>query len=247
MKQSTRESLLSILYPARCALCGRVVVPRQRLCEDCAEEAGPIVGETCPRCAVPKAKCRCGRRVHFYDEAIAAYLYEGVVKEGVLRYKKGGDRRAAYFFAEAAAKRYREACSFRADLIAYIPQRKKETRARGFDQAKELSSLLSASLDVPLFDGLVKLYDVPPQKTLSHLYKRGNVAGIFDVETPALIKGRNILLFDDVKTTGETLDECAKMLQLYGAEKVAALTFAVTEKKPAPKKPERTDPTDGKN
>ena len=231
MKQSLKEKLISVLFPARCAFCGRVVAPEQRLCRDCASEAARIGGEVCKLCAMPKTRCRCGKRVHFYDEAIAAYIYDGVVKEGVLRYKKGGDRRAALFFAEAAAARCRKACSFDADYIAHIPQRPEEIRSRGFDQARELTELLSKQLGLPVFDGLVKLYDVPPQKTLSQLYKRGNVAGIFDVAEPDAVAGKRFILFDDVKTTGETLEECSKMLRLYGAERIAALSFAATEKK----------------
>ncbi|MBR5427953.1 MAG: ComF family protein [Clostridia bacterium] len=234
MRQTRAEKLISVLFPARCALCGRVVAPERRLCADCLSEAEPIAGETCPRCAMPKKRCSCGKRVHFYDEAIGAYIYDGVVKEGVLRYKKNGDRRAAYFFSEAAAAKYREKCLSYADYIAYIPQRRNETRERGFDQARELAALLSENLNIPLFDGMVKLYDVPPQKTLSHHYKRGNVAGIFDISTPEIVGGKTFLLFDDVKTTGETLEECAKMLKLYGAQRVVALTFAVTEKKRRP-------------
>ena len=234
MKQPQKEKLLAVLYPARCAFCGKVVAPLQRLCENCKTEAEPIAGETCMRCAMPKKRCACGKRSHFYDEAIAAYIYDGVVKEGILRYKRGGDRRAALFFAEAAANRYREACSFQADYIAYIPQRKKEVDARSFHQARELAVLLSKALDIPVFDGLVKLYDVPPQKSLPHLYKRGNVAGLFDVTTPEAVAGKRFILFDDVKTTGETMDECAKMLKLSDAEKVVALSFAATEKKRRP-------------
>ncbi len=214
MTQAMKDKLIAVLYPARCAFCGKVILPQSGICSDCETEAQAVAGETCSLCAMPKERCSCGRRSHFYDAAAAAYLYGGVVKDGILRYKKGGDRRAAAFFAAEAARRYREAFDFPADLVTYIPQR---------DAAREL--------ELPLFDGMVKLYDVPPQKSVPYLYKRGNVAGIFDVGDPEAIRGKTVLLFDDVKTSGETLDECAKMLKLRGARTVVALSVAVTENK----------------
>ena len=231
MTQAMKDKLIAVLYPARCAFCGKVILPQSGICSDCETEAQAVAGETCSLCAMPKERCSCGRRSHFYDAAAAAYLYGGVVKDGILRYKKGGDRRAAAFFAAEAARRYREAFDFPADLVTYIPQRDAERRKRSFHQARELAQLVARELELPLFDGMVKLYDVPPQKSVPYLYKRGNVAGIFDVGDPEAIRGKTVLLFDDVKTSGETLDECAKMLKLRGARTVVALSVAVTENK----------------
>ena len=63
------------------------------------------------------------------------------------------------------------------------------------------------------------------------MLRKGNLTGVFDINEPALVEGKNVLLCDDVSTSGETLNECAKMLWLYGAKNIYCITLALTENK----------------
>ena len=78
---------------------------------------------------------------------------------------------------------------------------------------------------------LVKLYDVPRQHTLPGNKRRGNVFGIFATAKEfSYLDGKTILLADDIKTTGSTLSECAKMLKIAGAKEVCAVTAAIAKR-----------------
>ena len=101
---------------------------------------------------------------------------------------------------------------------------KKDLRHRGYDQAAALAKALAAQIGVAYEPLLVKLTHTEPQKELSAVRRRGNLLGVFDVVGE--VSSRTVLLVDDVITTGSTLDECAKILKLYGADEVYAVTAA---------------------
>ncbi|MBR1811311.1 MAG: ComF family protein [Clostridia bacterium] len=232
MRVTLWERLLLILFPKRCAFCNKVIRPDRDLCADCAALESKISGQCCLHCGLPETRCQCRKHAHFYDGIAAAYVYSGEVQRGILRYKDGGNRRTADFMAQEMARRFREAYTDKRhiDYIAYVPHTDAEVRRRGFDQNLEIAQKLSAELRIPLFHGFVKLYEIAPQKAVSFMYKRGNTAGVFDITAPNLVAGKRFLLCDDILTSGSTLGECAKMLKLYDAEQVCALTFAVVER-----------------
>ncbi len=224
------------LFPHRCVFCGKVISYGKYVCKDC--KPAVIGADACRFCALPKKYCSCRKRARFYDEIAAVYLYDETVKPGVLHYKAGGDRRMAEYMAKrmaALAKRR----GFTADAVAFVPQTKQERSRRGFYLNREIASLFAKEMSLPLYEGLVKLFDTHPQKEKGFLYRRGNVAGIFDVAVPQEVANRRFLLIDDIKTSGETLDECAKMLKLYDAQAVYALVFAAAFPKKQGKEKEK--------
>ena len=94
-----------------------------------------------------------------------------------------------------------------------------------------LANELSKRLNLPVRNYLVKLYDTKQQHTLKESLRSGNVLGIFDVDEKEYSpEGKTVLLCDDVKTTGATLNECAKMLKLHGAKDVKCVTATITKK-----------------
>lgn len=109
-----------------------------------------------------------------------------------------------------------------------LPAREKE---RGYNQSALLARELSALLGVPAdCHALCKSIDTPAQHALKGAERRGNVFGVFEVPAPESVEGKTILLCDDIKTTGATLDECAKTLKLAGAKEVYCVCIAVTRK-----------------
>ena len=111
-----------------------------------------------------------------------------------------------------------------ADLMAPVPLHPSRLRMRGFNQALLLAQ---AFPEVPLErELLARQRHTPPQAGLNPKERRDNVKGAFAVLRPELVKGRNILLIDDVFTTGATVKECAKVLRRAGAREVNVLTVA---------------------
>lgn len=111
-------------------------------------------------------------------------------------------------------------------LIIPIPLHKNKYRKRGFNQSEVIAESLSKNLKIPILAGLKKIKLTPDQTELSGAKRRKNVKGAFLAINWRQIKGKNIILVDDVKTTGSTLEEAAKTLKKAGAKRIWALTIA---------------------
>ncbi len=120
------------------------------------------------------------------------------------------------------------------DLIVPVPLHRRRLRAREFNQATELAAALretARALDAPLgrvaldARALERTRDTPPQTGLDAPQRRRNVLDAFAVRDPARVRGRRVLLVDDVMTTGATADACAAALDRAGAAAVLVLTL----------------------
>jgi len=112
-------------------------------------------------------------------------------------------------------------------ILAPIPLDEKRLKWRGFNQAEELGKELSKFLNIPLFsDCLIKIKKAVPQVELSDENRRENIKGAFACQKSEKVKGKEILLVDDVYTTGSTMEECAKVLKEAGAKKVIGIVIA---------------------
>ncbi len=219
--------LLSAVFPDRCPYCGEVIHHTDRLCENCAGNLVVIEGDTCEFCGLPAKECRCGKRPHPYDRCLAPLYYEKMVRRGVLRMK---EQERPYVVEELGLRmirRFIQSGEARPDGVTFVPMTHREERARGFNQSRLLAMQVAEGLDVPLLSVLQKVQETRPQKTLSALERTGNVLGAFDLTPTADVTGKNLLLIDDLVTTGSTAGECAKVLKLYGAERVVLLTAAI--------------------
>ncbi len=153
----------------------------------------------------------------------SCYDYEGPAKELVQRYKYGGQR----YLDDKIAFLMRNACekhSIRADAIVNVPIHKSKKRKRGFDQSERLALKLSELTGIVYIKALKRTLDTVSQTKLTREERIENVKGAFAaVEN---IEGLDILLIDDVLTTGSTCSECAETLLKSGAKNVKILVFA---------------------
>ena len=119
------------------------------------------------------------------------------------------------------------------DYVTYIPMTEKQEKKRGYNQGRLLAKKLAELSSIPLGDKLiVKLYKTDTQHKCNNISERyGNLLGAYDVNPEYDIVGKIILLVDDVKTSGATLNECSKMLYLNGAESVYCITATLGNKK----------------
>lgn len=220
-----KEKLLTLFYPHHCFLCDTLLLPEQRLCEACRDKAPYVLPPVCRLCGRGEDVCICGGHAHAYERCVSPFYHADMVQDSILRMKQRYDTVVAEgFAAEMAEVIRREYGGIAFDFVTSVPLHKKDRRARGFDQAQGLARAVAARLGIPYTAALTKLTYTQPQKELTALRRRGNLLGVFDVT--ADVAGRTILLVDDVITTGSTLDECAKMLKIFGAEEVYAVTAA---------------------
>lgn len=219
------RALLTFLFPHHCYFCNEVILPRQRLCADCAEKAPYILPPVCERCGRNADRCHCGKHHQHFERCVSPFYHEGVVQDGIQQLKNQNYRVTADgFAAEMAEVVRREYGGIAFDAVTSVPLHKKDFNRRGFDQAAALGWALAQRMNLPYEAVLTKLTHTEPQKELSAIRRRGNLLGVFDVVGE--VSNRTFLLVDDVITTGSTLDECAKMLKLYGAAEVYAVTAA---------------------
>lgn len=113
------------------------------------------------------------------------------------------------------------------DLILPVPLHSKRLRWRGFNQSVLLARQLSRAYGIPLHPYILsREKETPPQTQLSEDDRRRNVRGVFSVHGKEVIKGKNLLLVDDVYTSGATVNECSRALKQAGAKEVYVLTLA---------------------
>lgn len=226
------DRLLSVLYPPRCVCCGCVLPAGEELCESCAADADRVEPPVCLLCGCNLEDCERRHRKTAYKEITAPFYYEGAIREGIHRFKFRDRPQSAAFFARAIAENVRANMpGVPFDLIACVPMLPVKEKERGYNQSALLARELSELLQLPAeCRALRKCFDTPAQHECRGAERRGNVFGVFEVPHPEWVEGKTVLLCDDVKTTGATLDECAKMLKLAGAREVYCVCIAVTGK-----------------
>lgn len=216
------------IFTRRCAFCGEVTEIDMRLCPDC--EAPPINSPPyCEFCGVSKELCTCKKHRREFKSFCAPYLYVGGAKRAVRNFKSSEMPFLAKRFGSDIARAVNENfADVHFDYVACVPMRRRELNKRGYNQSELLAKRVADIIGVPFADLLVKTENTSPQKSCSERERRVNVYGVFDVKDKPLVNGKTILIVDDVKTTGATLSECAKILNIYDAKSVYCAAFAAT-------------------
>lgn len=205
------------------------------LCGGCRKELKPIGFLHCKRCGTPLpdggAHCRAckGTQVLKYKCSIirSALVYNEQSRALMHAYKYKGLKHLASYFAMAMAGVYAKEELFNGcDIIIAVPAAKKRLKERGFSQTHLLAEQLAKLTGLEhKTDVLIKIKHTKPQTGLKKEERLTNLENAFEVIDPAAVKGKTVLLTDDVATTGSTLEECAKTLKKAGAKRVKAITF----------------------
>lgn len=216
-------SVLSVLYPARCAGCRR---SGDWLCADCLRQCVPFGGARCKRCGSAETGFGCANcrdNIRSLDGLHAAFEYTGPVRQLVHAFKYRNMSGAAEWIA-AQMLPPDFAGSGEADLLVPVPMHPSRQRNRGYNQAAALCAAIHERSGIPMMAALQRKQLREAQARLSAEQRWINVRGAFAPGT-AVVHGR-VLLIDDVCTTGATLEECAQVLKHMGAARVTGLVFA---------------------
>ena len=217
--------LTNVFFPQRCCLCGKVIRWRQTMCDDCRRDAPYVLPPICDLCGRAEDRCICRKRHRHFERCVMPIYYDGIGKSGIGQLKNAADTVVADGLAvEMAEVMRREYGGIAFDCVMPVPLHWKDERAKGYNPAALLAQALSRRSGIPYVDGLRKIYRTKPQKKLRAVERSGNLLGAFTVNEPSAVKDKRVLLVDDTITTGSTLDECAKMLKIYGVRAVYAVT-----------------------
>lgn len=219
--EKAKKLLCWLLFTNRCKYCNTLINYGEELCGSCRDNLPVIDGERCKYCGAEKERCNCRKHKKEYDGITAPFYYEDSIALAVRRMKFYGKT----FLADALAEEMAECVKkdfkdINFDFVCFIPFTLSQKLLRKYNQSELLAEKLSEKLNIPLNRVMIKLFDTKPQHKTGFRYRAGNVFGVYDVKKDVDVKGKIILLVDDVKTTGSTLNDCARILKIRGAEKV---------------------------
>ena len=211
------SGLFDLLFPPRCAFCKRILKSGEKgMCVKCSD-------------SISRTREGGAQKGEFFSVCVSPLYYEGKVRESILRFKFNDRTVYAKLYGRLIADCIRENLEGRYDIITWVPLSSKRKKKRGYDQAMLLAMAATLQLGDVAVELLNKHTDVPAQSSMGDASRRrANISGVYEVTDRELVRGKRVLLIDDIITTGSTLSECAKTLKLSGAQEVLCCTLART-------------------
>ena len=226
------SEFINCLYPNKCAACDDTIGNDRVLCEYCSVFINNInYNDFCIKCGLPKGQCKCKYSEYHFSGTIGVYKNEGIARKAYYSYKFSHREELGDFFAVKAAETVKRLYgNMKFDAVVSVPTVMRSKLKRGFDHSRIIAMKMAEKLNVKYIDGVLK---VKPFKKFQHnsslTDRLENVRGKY--YTVNRISKRRILLFDDIYTSGATLDECAKELMFAGALQVYCVAILTTNLK----------------
>lgn len=213
-----------------CDLCGAEIFDDSHFCKRCKPSVIFNDGAVCPVCgrktARPEICTDCKAAAPLYKRGVSPLVYKDGSAKLVLKFKRGNPYLKDYLGKLMAEK----AKAFpQCDAVAYVPITDKRRRKRGYNQSLLLAEVIADELKIPVAHALEKKRETDDQKSLTRRERAENLKGCFAVTDRALVKGKKILLADDVLTTGATAYEICRQLKIAGAAEIYFVTAASVE------------------
>lgn len=226
------DGILQAVYPRRCPVCDGIVRQRgEKICLECMDRLKLLTPPWCMRCGKKVEEgeefCRdCRERGHLYERGRALYEYDSAA-ESIYRFKYGGRREYADFYGEQIADYLGDFIrEVHPDGFVPIPLHRRRRARRGYNQAGLLAEAVGRRMGVPVYERLlVRVRNTVPQKKLNCPERQNNLKKAFNMPEND-VKLKTILVFDDIYTTGATIDEAARALKAAGAERVYFVALA---------------------
>ena len=222
-------ALMDLIFPHRCPACETNCSARRVFCPVCLQSVHPIGPPLCPRCFLPYPSgpdrlCpACVNRPPPYRKAVALFEYGGQVGRAVRSLKYHGRLHAARTLGRLMKA---HVVALEPDLVVPVPLHKRRLRKRGFNHATELARWACRGTGFKVAPAvLARRRDGPTQAGSTPAQRRSLPPSAFAVVRPAAVRGKSILLVDDVMTTGATAAACSKALMRGSAGAVDVITL----------------------
>lgn len=228
--------IFDALFPEgiKCIVCDGELFEENRygVCERCKLDFNLNYCQVCGRGMGAAGYCdACKRKDFAFDLARAPFLYSGEIKSLVYSLKYGDAQWLSPYMAQFMADVLMK-MDVEFDCITYVPLHIKRQKQRGYNQAKLIADELAGITELPVVEGLTRVKHTKNLAKMKKDERKAVVEGMFEICDKPSVKDKQILLIDDVLTSGTTADACAATLKDGGAVFVAVLTFATSRIKP---------------
>ncbi|MBR2593460.1 MAG: ComF family protein [Firmicutes bacterium] len=235
------DYILKFIYPDRCVICGEILEFGSKgcICGDCRKNNNPDSEERCKVCGRSlrdgfsrNGMCMgCAEGENYFTSGLAVFPFSKV-RNSVHNLKYYGGRINVKPYAQIMFDYMQSGGKFDSsdfDIVTFVPMFPEKERRRGYNQARLIAEQFAEICGKPCEDLLAKTIYTTPQSRLSGDERKLNVKDTFAAMGADKIKGKRILIIDDVLTTGSTINECAKVLSENGAKDVMFITFAFSD------------------
>lgn len=229
------KDIANIFFQNGCIVCGRTT--NKFICDRCESEIEYINPPLCTRCGRPfnseqgiSHLCyNCIKEKNKFTMSRAVFKYNGHIKHLIHRFKFGDQVNLAEFFSDQLIRLYNMYFVTRKiHAIIPVPLANGRLKHRSYNQTQLLADMMSKKLFLPVYsEQLVKVKETLPQSKLNSEQRRENVKHAYMVVDSNRIKSKNILLIDDVITTGATINACANTLIRAGINQVYVIAIAM--------------------
>lgn len=208
------EKILDLIYPPVCGMCGEIC--KSGICEKCDENL---------KQRIKFSKIKYNNKE--FNELVYFCKYEGDLREKILSYKFNNKAYLYKFFSEIIIKNEKEYSFFeKYDIIIPVPIHRKRKLTRGYNQTELIArNIAKKHKELKYMNVLYKQKHTIPQSSLNKKQREENVKNSYQIRDISLAN-KNVILFDDIYTTGATANECSRLLRQAGAKSVAVLTIA---------------------
>lgn len=210
------EKLINLIYPKVCGICGEI-----------SKE------DICNKCKVKINKLKRNKKHIYLTKNFCTHMYifdyRDILKEKILQYKF---KEATYLYKTfiKIISNDKKICGFlkSCDIMIPVPISKKRKQKRGYNQSEMIAKYIAKNIENLTYrnDILYKVKDTLPQSLLNKEKRSQNISNVYCIKNIEQVNNKKILLFDDIFTTGNTVNECAKMLKQAGAKEINVLTLA---------------------
>lgn len=209
------NNILELIYPNVCGICGEIC--KDSLCKKCEN-------------AIEKYKIDLisKNKKMYFCESMHIFKYDDIIRQKIIEYKFQDEAYLYKTFAKIILKN-KKVCGFleKYDIMIPVPIHKKRRLKRGYNQAELIAKEICKNLNLELKNNvLIKQKNIVAQSELNKNERMQNIKNAFGIKNANEIKNKNIILFDDIYTTGSTVNECSRILKKVGVNQIGILTIA---------------------
>ena len=229
------DQILNWLYPPACIACKTrlpVNMGNFYICDRCEPLFEKVAQPSCKKCgqvlsAEDENCASCFGKFFYFESNVSAFIYDELMRDLLRDMKFRNKKRMATGLGLLWAKSIE--MPDEEFVLTWLPMFPKKQRERGFNQAEVMAKMIAKEFGIPCRNILRRTVDTPAQSGLHPKLRQENVKDVFEMSGSEL--GADIVIIDDIFTTGASLNECAKVLKEAGAGKIYAKTLALTPRK----------------